>query len=83
MTETNIRLGYIIQNICIFSVVWYKSGVWWHGLIGTLLIALIGGAVNGIYIAIRTKIAGYQTTETYPNAFYMCALVLAYYYFLY
>ena len=82
MRENTINNIYSLQAIVVFSVVWFKSGVWWHGLVGAMVIPMTAGLFWALYARIVRKIRGYPP-QKYPIMFYCSAIVLAVYYFVF
>tara|TARA_B110000902_G_C13878346_1_gene425668 strand:+ start:60 stop:308 length:249 start_codon:yes stop_codon:yes gene_type:complete len=82
MRENTINNIYSLQTVLVFSVVWFKSGVWWHGLVGTITLSMAAGLLQGLYSLIVLKIRGYPP-QRYPILFYFAAIVLAVYYFVF
>jgi hypothetical protein len=82
MRENTINNIYSLQTIVIFCVIWFKSGVWWHGLVGTIVVPMTAGLLQGLYTNIVLKIKGYSPPR-YPIMFYCSAIVLAVYYFIF
>jgi hypothetical protein len=81
MRNSTINLLFNIQSIVVFSIVWYKSGVWWHGFIGLLIHMIISGGLEGITRAMyksEYKRSGYNR---YPRYFYISTMIILAYYF--
>ncbi len=75
MKNSIINSLYSTQTIIVFSIVWFKSGVWWHGLIGIIIHLIISGFLEGLT---RGKY-----NSRYPRYFYISALILLVYYFVF
>tara|TARA_B110000238_G_C15906834_1_gene344412 strand:+ start:105 stop:356 length:252 start_codon:yes stop_codon:yes gene_type:complete len=83
MRENTINNIYSLQTIVVFSVVWFKSGVWWHGLVGAaIVLPMTAGLLQGLYSNIVLKIRGYRP-QRYPQLFYFSAIVLTVYCFIF
>ena len=80
MREKTINNIYALQTIVIFIVIWFKSGVWWYGLIGTIVVPMTAGLLQGLYTNIVLKIRGYPP-KRYPIMFYFSVIILVVYYF--
>ena len=82
MRENTINNIYSLQSVVVFCVVWFKTGVWWHGLVGIMALAMTAGLLQGLYSLIIMKIRGYPP-QRYPIMFYFAAIILAVYYFVF
>ena len=82
MRENTINTIYLIQNPIIFFIVWFKTEVWWQGLVGIILLPIICGIIHGIFTGIVLKIRG-RPFQKYPIMFYFEVIILAIYYFIF
>ena len=83
MRESTINNIYSFQTIVVFSAVWFKSGVWWHGLVGALIaVPMTAALLQGIYAGMVYKLSGYAS-QRYPMVFYCSAIILVLYYIIF
>ena len=73
MREKSINNFYLFQSIMVFAVVWFKSGFWWHGLIGIIALPIFSGILYGLYNIIVSNVRGYPS-QMYPVYFVFSAL---------
>ena len=66
----------------VFSAVWFKSGVWWHGLVGAIAVPMTAALLQGLYAGGVYKLRGYAS-QRYPMLFYCSAIILVLYYFIF
>ena len=82
MRNSTINLLFNIQTILVFSIVWYKEGVWWYGLIGLLIHTIISGALEGITRSMYKSEYKRSAYNRYPRYFYISIIIILVYYFL-
>ena len=75
MKNSTINLFFIIQTIIVFLVIWFKTDVWWYGLLGGFIVhPALCGLVEGVT---RPKLS-----LMYPRYFYISTVFIVLYYFV-
>ena len=74
MRDSTINLFYSIQTIIVFGVIWFKSEVWWYGL-------LAGFLVHPMLVAVVEVLFRPRGYPRYPRYFFFSAVFVVLYFF--
>tara|TARA_B100000767_G_C19365564_1_gene369690 strand:+ start:40 stop:282 length:243 start_codon:yes stop_codon:yes gene_type:complete len=80
MKNSTINKFYIIQSIIAFYLVYLKTEIWWYGLIGTIILPVFSGLLEGLS---RKKSGSPFFVLMYPRYFFISTLILVLYYFVF